>query len=429
MSIDSNLSADAIDIRRSRHNERLLLPATFVTTAGNAFQVTAAAILVFHAGQSALSVGWLFIAVAIPQIALAVLFGRLVDKVDRRTLSVAADLVSAVTALALPVWLWIGGPATLGSYLANFLLACSAALFMPASNALVKERIRDQRLGMFNARFEMANNSGMLIANVLAGILFVLVGPIPLFIFNSGTFVASAVLTWLMGRQPSKAAPAGAGEAKTTADAKPAVTTAALPINRIRLLYINAMLGLVVANTLLVVVILSNFHKGPWLIGVVDALAFCGFFAGGACYARISSRVKPLQLAVFSMLANLVMWCLEPLNWILLMAAIPIGGFCYALTRISSRTLLMQASPPDRVGRIFGTTQAAGLALTVVATAGISVLADATTVPYAFWALGALQVGLAIGAYISLVKPLSALGKPAAIPEPATEPATEPVVA
>jgi MFS family permease len=421
MSIDSSLSADAIDLPRSRHTERLLIPAAFITTAGNAFQLTAAAIMVFRAGQTALSVGWLFIAVAIPQVALAMLFGRLVDKVDRRTLSVAADLVSAVTALALPVWLWIGGAATLGSYLANFLLACSAALFMPASNALIKERIRDQRLGTFNARYEMATNAGMLTANVLAGILFVAVGPIPLFIFNSGTFVASAVLTYLIGRQPSKAAPADSGEAEAARAAQPAAKPAAQPIKRLALLYINATLGLVVANTLLTVVILHNFHKGPWLIGVVDALAFCGFLAGGACYPWISSRIKPVPLAVFSMLANLVMWCIEPLNYIVLMSAIPVGGFCYAQTRISARTLLMRASPPDRVGRVFGTTQATALALTVLATAGMSVLADATTVPYAFWALGALQAGLAIGAYISLVKPMAALSKsPAAeVLEPA----------
>jgi MFS family permease len=48
-------------------------------------------------------VGWLFIAVSIPQVALSLLFGRLVDKVDRRTLCVLSDLVSAATACALPI--------------------------------------------------------------------------------------------------------------------------------------------------------------------------------------------------------------------------------------------------------------------------------------------------------------------------------------
>jgi MFS family permease len=417
MSTETVSSAAAIGLRRSKTSERLLIPAAFITTAGNAFQITTASILVFHADANALAVGWVFIAMSIPQAALALMFGRLVDKFDRRTLSVMADVASAVTALALPVWLLSGGSHTLGSYLATFLLACSAALFMPASNALVKERVRDERLSTFNAHFEMATNSGMLIASGLAGVLFVVLGPIPLFIFNSGTFVASAVLTYLIGRKPPTAAPAARHEAAATADAVPEATPVAPPIKRLALLYINVNLGLVVASTLLLVLILHNFHKGPWLIGVVDALAFTGFLIGAAFYPRVSSKVKTLPLAVVAMLANVTMWCLEPLNYIVLMCLIPIGGACYAMTRIASRTLLMKASPPDRVGRIFGGTQAASLGTAVLATVVLSWLADATTVPYAFWGLGALQGAIAIGAYLSLAKPMSALEKQAKVLE------------
>nr|WP_269459063.1 ATP-binding protein [Micromonospora inositola] len=39
--------------------ERLLLPATFVTSLGNGIQLVASAILVFTTAGSALSVGWL----------------------------------------------------------------------------------------------------------------------------------------------------------------------------------------------------------------------------------------------------------------------------------------------------------------------------------------------------------------------------------
>jgi MFS family permease len=412
MSIDSPNSADAIAQRRSRLAERLLVPAGFITTAGNAFQITAAAILVFQAEKTTLSVGWLFIAVSIPQVALSLLFGRLVDKVDRRMLCVAADLVSAVTAFALPIWLWIGGPTDLGSYLANFLLAATTALFMPASNALIKERIRNERIGKFNAHYEMATNAGMLMAASLAGFLVIWFGPTPLFVFNSATFVASAVLTYLIGRKtPTAAPPVSTADPATDADTAedvPAVTRARQPIRRLALLYTNGNIGLMVANTILTTLILHTFHQGAWLIGVVDALAGVGFIIGAACYGRISTRIKGLHLAVFGMLGNLVMFAIQPLHYIVLMAAIPFAGFCFAQGRIAARTLLMRASPEDRVGRIFGGTQAAGLALGVVATVGLSALADASTVPYAFWGLAILQGAIAIGTYISLVKPMSA---------------------
>jgi MFS family permease len=416
MSINVATPADAIDVRRSKIAERLLVPASFITTSGNAFQITAASVLVYHADANAVAVGWVFIALSLPGAVLAWLFGKLVDKADRRTLSVIADVASAVIAFSLPVWLWSGGSHSIGSYVTTFLLACSAALFMPASNALVKERVREDRLGGFNAHFELASNAGMLAGSGLAGILYAAFGPVPLFVFNSGTFVCSAVLTYLIGRRRPASPAADADESRATI-AAPAAAQAR--VSRVALLYVNASLGLIVASPLLLVLVLHNFHKGPWLIGVSDALAFAGFLVGATLYPKVSNKVPLLPLAVIAMLANVVLWCLEPVNYILLMCLIPFGGIVYALTRIAARTLLTKASPHERVGRIFGGTQAVGLSLAVLFTVLLSWLADATRVQYAFWALGAVQALLSIGAYLSLRKPGPA---PASQPTEVAEP-------
>jgi len=405
-------AASAEAIRRSKIAERLLVPAGFITTAGNAFQITAAAILVFTAEKTTLSVGWLFIAVSIPQVTLAVMFGKLADRVDRRMLCVVADLVSAVSAFALPVWLWLGGPTDLGSYLANFLLAATAALFIPANNALVKERVLDERLGKFNAHYEMATNTGMLSAAALAGFLVIWFGPTPLLVFNSLTFVVSAVLTYFIGCKPAQPAPEAGTATAETAPAEPAEPAAPAPVNqpikRLILLYSNGSIGLMVANVILTALVLRTFNQGAWLIGVTDALAGAGFLIGAASYGWVSKRIKGLNLAVLGMLGNLVMFALQPTHYIVLMACIPFAGFCFAQGRIAARTLLMRASPENRTGRIFGSAQALGLALGIGATVGLSALADATTVPYAFWGCAILQGAIAVGTYISLVKPLTA---------------------
>jgi MFS family permease len=410
MFVDTTESVAATEARRSRTVERLLVPASFITTTGNAFQITAASVFVYRADATGLAVGWVFIAFSLPGAALAFLFGKLVDRFDRRTLSIIADVSSAVITFALPVWLWSGGSHKAGAYAATFLLACSAALFIPASNALYKERIRDERLAAFNAHFELATNAGMLIGSGLAGVLFVAFGPVPLFIFNSATFVSSAVLTFLVGRKP--AAPAAsaatgdqaAGEPDSEAAGGPDGPARPRPVKRLALLYVNVNLGLIVASTLLLLVILRNFHKGPWLIGVTDALAFSGFVVGATIFPKVSARVRLLPLAVVTMLANVVLWCLEPLNYIALMCLIPFAGVVYALTRISARTLLMKASPHDRVGRIFGGAQAAGLGLAVLATVVLALVADKTQTVYAFWGLGAAQATISIIAYLSLRK-------------------------
>lgn len=416
---DSAVTTDTEAVQRSRRAERLLVPATFITTAGDSFQLTAATVLVFRAGHTTLSVGWLFIAVSIPQVVFSVAFGRLADRMDRRMLSVAADLISALSAFALPVWLWLHGPATLGSYLANFLLAVTAALFMPASNALVKERVLDSRLDRFNSHFEMATNAGMLLASSLAGFLTVAFGATPLLVFNAGTFIASAALTFLIGPKPATAAAESETDDAEAQDGDAAdVPPAGPPVKRLAMLYANWNIGLLVANTLLAAVILHTFHKGPWLIGVSDALAGVGFLTGAACYPWISKRVKGLRLAVSGMAGMLVLFCLQPLNYIVLMVCIPIAGFFFAQGRISAHTLLMRASPQERVGRIFGGTNAAGLAAGITANLALSAYADHTTVPYAFWALAAVQGAILLGAYLSLAKPMAVLERPAEVLEP-----------
>jgi MFS family permease len=417
MAIDTSPSTNSGTLRRLKLTERQLVAAGFITTAGNAFQITAASIMVFRAENTTLSVGWLFIAVSIPQVVLSVMFGRLVDRMDRRILCVLADLVSAVTAFALPVWMWFGGPVSLGSYLANFLLAVTAALFMPASNALVKERVRDDRLGRFNSRFEMGTNSGMLLAASSAGFLIVGFGATPLLVFNAFTFVASAILTWFIGAKP-----AGAGPSTEDAAAPVASLVAAKrqPIKRLAVLYTAGNANLMVSNVILTTIVLQHWKVSPWVIGVVDALAGLGFIIGAACYPWISTRISGLRLAVFGQLGCMTMVIFEPLHYIALMSVIPVAAFCFANGRIAARTLLMQASPVERVGRIFGGAQAFGLALGVVATVGLSAVADTFSVPWAFWGLVILVDAIAIGTYLSLRKPMTVVERtPAPAPEPA----------
>ena len=262
--------------RASQRAERLLVPAAFITTVGNAFQITAAAILVFQSEESTLAVGWLFVLAAIPQVALSLVFGHLADRLDRRSLCIGADLCSAAVAMILPLWLWFGGREAVGSYVSIFLLSCMAALFIPASSALIKERVRDERIGRFNARFEMANNTGMLLAAAAAGFLVQIWGPVPLCIANALTFVMSAVLMFGLRPRPQRTA-VEAAEGRPSDDAgRERAGTAAVNrgvIVRLAILFAAGNAILVVSNVVLAVVVLGAFEADPGYLGLVDALA------------------------------------------------------------------------------------------------------------------------------------------------------------
>lgn len=246
--------------------ERLLIPATFITCLGNSIQIIAASLLVVQAEQTAMSVGWLFIAVAAPQALLSVWFGRLADRFDRRMLCLVCDLLSAAGAVALPVWLLLGGPTDTAVYATNLALATVSALFIPASNALVKERVHPERLGKFNARFEVATQAGTLLSTGIGGMLVQLFGAKPLFFFNGLTFLLSAVCWIFVGRKPMAAA------AQDVAGGDDVSVAEASPVVRLGLLYAIGNIIVTVSNALVVVLVVQAFKQGAGVLGVVDAL-------------------------------------------------------------------------------------------------------------------------------------------------------------
>ncbi|MGW7437223.1 MFS transporter [Streptomyces sp. NPDC054849] len=388
---------------RPNRAERLLIPATFITNLGNGIQLTAASYLVFSEENTMLAVSWLMIAVTIPQVALSLFFGKLADRFDRRTLAMVSDLVSAAAAIALPIWLAFGGDPSTVSYVASFVLSISAALFFPASNALIKERIPESRLAQFNGNAEIAIQGGTLASAALGGWVIVWVGTTSLFYFNAITFLLSAALLFFMGRRPADvvlSAPEAAAKAAAAAAAKLAGSRA--PLARLAVLYIIGNIVIIVGNSIMLVLVIEGFKSNAGYLGIVDALFGIGALFAAAVFKKVSSKATMLKTALIGYLAFSVLLVLESVHLYMMMAVIPFAAIAFCMARISARTALMSAAPEERTGFVFGATNAFGLAAGTVAVVLISLLVDATDVRNGFYALGVLVAVLATVTVISL---------------------------
>ncbi|MEU5156816.1 MFS transporter [Glycomyces sp. NPDC021274] len=367
---------------RAGRAERLLLPATFITSLGNGIQLVASAILVFTTGESALAVGWLFIAVSIPPALLSLWFGTLADRFDRRTLCLIADLASAAAALVLPVWMLAGGDPGPVAYGTAFALALLAAMFMPASNALIKERVHPARVARFSAHYEMALQIGTLLAASIGGFLIHFVGTTPLFVFNGATFLASACVFWVLRRAPR--APA---VVETAAEAKDAQGA---PLLRLGFLYAVCQVMTMVSNTTLIVLVYEGFGRGAGVYGLVDALAGLGFCVAAACYPKVSRRFGQLRTALAGGFGCALFSFVFPIHLAALLVCIPPAAFLIGLSRVGLRSLLLAAVPDVRAGRVFGAVNAVGLGLSAGMTVVVAWVADTTHIRYGFYVLGAV---------------------------------------
>jgi sugar phosphate permease len=366
--------------------ERLLLPATFVTSLGNGIQLVGSAILVFTTAGDALSVGWLFIAASVPPALLSLAFGRIADRYDRRTLCMIADLASAAAALVLPVALVLGKETTSVAYLVSFTLAALAAMFMPASNALIKERVAPARLPRFSAHFEVATQAGNLLSAAVGGFAIHLFGPTPLFFFNGATFLVSALAMYLVGRGPGRT---------TAAPVAGDVPAGRPPLVRYGLLYATCAVLPMVGNTILIVLVYQGFHRGADIYGLVDALAGVGFVTAAALYPRLAG-FGHLRIAVVGIVGCAAIVVVQPLRLWLLLVGIVFAGALVGLARVATRNLLLATVSERRAGVVFGATNAAGLGLSAVVTILVATIADHTVIANAFYTLAALIAATAL---------------------------------
>ncbi|WP_181799065.1 MFS transporter [Kitasatospora acidiphila] len=362
--------------------ERLLLPAAFVTNLGNNIQLIAASLLIYRSTGTALSVGWVYIATALPQVALSALFGRLADRFDRRTLCLLADVTSALAALALPVWLLAHGSAGAGAYAVSFVLACLAALFTPASQALIKERIATERLGTFSSRYEMAVQAGMVLSGLIGGLVAQFAGVVPLFFFNAVTFLLSGLCMLLIGRhRPVGRSASAEPESERVPDG---------PVVRLGALYCIGSVIATTANTLLMVVVVRRFHQGSGLLGLVDALACVGMLIGAALYQRWQHRIDYRQLLLWGYLVCALLALVQPISVWTMLPGILLGGTTFALGRLPSRVELTRAVRAERAGRVFGTVNALGLAAAVLVTVLVATVCDHAGVVRGYLTLAAV---------------------------------------
>jgi MFS family permease len=271
-------------------------------------------------------------------------------------------------------------------YVATLALSITAALFIPASNALMKERIAPAHLGRFNANYEIASQAGFLLSAAAGGWLVQVLDAKAVFFINALTFVGSAICIYSMGPRPAFLAkpPAPASTASATEETTPAIR----PVVRLAMLYIVGSVVILVVNMILLVLVVQRFRQGAGVLGLVDAAAGIGILIAAWHYKRIKDRFDYKALIVFGYVGTGIVDMLMPIHVATLLPLILLGGYTFGVARLAARTTLMKVIDADKAGRVFGTVNAVGLAISLVATIGLAKVTDTAGVVTSFILLG-----------------------------------------
>lgn len=200
---------------RTNRNFRLLYTGQTISQLGDWFNAVAVYALLLDLTHSATAVAWMMIVQFLPMAVVGPLAGVVVDRVDRRRVMIAADLVRGVLILGLLLvrradQVWI-------AYVVMALTVAGSAFFEPARTATIPNLTSSEELVPANALSSATWSAMLAIGASLGGVVTAAAGRNVAFVVNAASFFASALFI-MSTRYDStpKAAPRQAGWAALT---------------------------------------------------------------------------------------------------------------------------------------------------------------------------------------------------------------------
>jgi MFS family permease len=386
----------------------LMWTGQLVSTAGSALTSLAAGILVYRLTGSALSVGLMMMATALPTLFVGLIAGVFVDRYDRRRIMVAADLIRGALVLMIPflipvniAWLYI-------------LVALASAVgqfFDPAYSSVLPEIASDEELAAANAMVTISSIGAQAIGFAASGFIASRLSIEWAFYLDALTFVFSAACVLLIRIAPLKVE--GETNVATILRNLRAGVNVILDTPSLRslfLIYVPLFIIYGLNNALLLPFARRALRATEFEYGLIEGVATVGFVLGSLVMASLADRLREGQWIAVSFIGMAIAGIIySQLSSVAL--AIIVGTLAAFLNSPSvvGRQLLIQRNTPrevrGRVSSAFFVTRDT-MFLLGMASAG---LADVIDVRVLFFSNAV--VFLIVG---SLALVLPGLGQPAA---------------
>ncbi len=290
-----------------------------VSIAGDLIASIALALALQSAGAGGLAVSALMLAGVVPLVVLAPLTGRLVDRVDSRTLLVTVGFAQAVICAALA---FTGPPFAIIALVA--LLACGLAVTQPALAALMPAMVGRDDLPRAAAITQTATSVGALAAPALAGLLVGQFGVRPPLLLDAASYlaiVAAGLLIQTRRGGSTALRDAALRDAADKDDRVTAASTSSAPIpaempprwslgrdpllRAMTLATAGTLVGVSAINVIAVFYIRETLDASTTEYGLVEAAWTTGLLAGTWLFSRSARRARDDGALVRGVLAML----------------------------------------------------------------------------------------------------------------------------
>jgi MFS family permease len=173
-----------------------------LSAAGDSFAYLAVPLLVLQATGSVAQMGLLTAVAGVASVGAGVFGGVLVDRYDRRTLMIAADLARLVLYSLVPL-AWLSGPQVWLLFVVLPICEAAGMVFQVAAVTAVRNLVDRDRITEANGRLQATYAAAAVGGPLLAGMVSARFGATAAVAINAGSFALSAAGLWLVRlRQP-----------------------------------------------------------------------------------------------------------------------------------------------------------------------------------------------------------------------------------
>ncbi len=336
-------------------NFLLLWTGQFVSQMGDKLAAVALPWLVYQHTGSEFSTGVVFALYTLPYALMGTPAGVVVDRFNKRTIMLSADLLRALFMAMIPL---VAEFSVVAIYALAFLAASLTALFEPAKLAILPEIVPATRLLRANSLLAIAENITEVVGYGFAGLLLATVSTSTAFQLDAMTFVGSAVALACMTYHPT-GDPLGRHAQPVFRELKEGLrylmTHRGLLANTA--MSVGAAAGAGATYPLTFLFAVRILHGGPKAFGYLEGALGLGFLGGSLMLASAARRVhKGTAMIAGLALTGLgfVLLSLVSSTW-LAAAILLLGGVANAAALIAVDTYVQQAVPEALRGRVWGT--------------------------------------------------------------------------
>ncbi len=345
------------DVRPTRPNFLLLLGGQFVSQLGDRIAMVAFPLLVWRTTHSALSTGVVLALFTLPYVLFGAVAGGVLDRLDRRGVMVAADIVRGGLVLAVP---FVATHSVLGVYALAFLVSCATVFFDPGLMALLPDIVPGGGLLRANSVLSASEHITEVLGYATAGLVLPILATHTAFAIDAATFGVSAVTLLAMtmdraNREASRAEPATRSTFAAQLREGMAYLARHPGLRANTLLAVAAVAGVGAFYPLTFLLAAGRFrHPGYW--GFMEAAIGLGYIAGSVAMTAGAKRVRKglaITLGLMAMgVCYTLPWALGTLP--LVLADFVVLGAANAVMLISIDTYVQSVVPEHLRGRVWG---------------------------------------------------------------------------